>query len=61
MKDLELNNYGVQEMNVMELLKSNGGNAPVASYLTSDQIEAAGEAIRTAAGFVVGFISGFFG
>jgi len=64
MKKLDLNGFGVQEMNVEETINQNGGSmaGPSASYyMTSDQMNAVGGALRTAAGAVVGFINGFLG
>ncbi len=60
MKTLELKQFGVLEMDALELFESNGGNQPVASYLTSEQIAAGGEAIRNAGAFIGGFIMGLF-
>lgn len=64
MKDLDLNVFGVQEMNVEETIFENGGSmaGPSAGYyMTSDQMNAVGAGIRTAVGSVVGFITGIFG
>jgi len=64
MKNLDLNGFGVQEMNAEETILQNGGSmaGPSASYyMTSDQMNAVGAGIRTAVGSVVGFINGLFG
>lgn len=64
MKTLDLNKYGVLEMNAEETILQNGGSMagpPVGYYMTSDQMDAVGAGIRTAVGSVVGFINGFFG
>ena len=45
------------ELSQIEKRDINGGNVPVASYLTDGQIRAAGNAIRTAAGFICGFLA----
>jgi hypothetical protein len=60
MKTLELEQFGVQEMDAVEVFESNGGNQPAASYLTSEQIAAVGEAKRTIGSFIGGFIAGLF-
>ncbi len=64
MKTLNLNDFGVQEMNAEEMRDNNGGSmaGPAASYyMTSDQMNAVGAAIRNGIATVGGFISGFFG
>lgn len=63
MKNVNLNNYGVQEMNAEEMIFQNGGGMagpPASTYMTSAQMNAAGDAIRTGIGFVVGLLSAIF-
>jgi hypothetical protein len=45
------------ELSQIEKRDINGGNVPVASYLTEGQIRAAGNSIRTVAGFICGFLA----
>jgi hypothetical protein len=64
MKNLNLNNYGVQDMNVGEMILQNGGGmagTAASYYMTSDQMNAVGAAIRNGIATVGGFISGFLG
>jgi len=56
MKKLDLNKYGVQKMNAGEMCYVDGGNQPVASYMTDAQIQAAGNAVQTVVGFFVGIV-----
>jgi len=58
MKNLDLNNYGVQEMNAGEMGNVDGGSeARASTYMTSDQMNAVGAGIRTGIGFVVGILA----
>ncbi len=60
MRNFDLNNYGVLEMNAKEVLESNGGNQPIATYASSESCAAAGEAIASAACAAGSFVYGFF-
>jgi hypothetical protein len=51
----------MKELEKSELMEVDGGNQPVTTYLTSDQIAAAGDALANAGAFVFGFILGFLG
>ena len=42
-------------------MEVDGGNQPVATFLTAEQITAAGDAIVYAGAFAWGFVLGFFG
>jgi len=61
MKTFDLKAYGVSEMSALEARAANGGERPIASYLTDEQIAAGGEAIGTAFGWVCGFVLSVIG
>jgi hypothetical protein len=48
-------------MSDAQMMEVDGGNQPVASYLTDGQISAAGDIIRAGARYAAGFICGFLG
>ena len=51
----------MKELEKCELMAINGGNQPVATYLTAEQITAAGDAIANTGAFILGVVCGFFG
>lgn len=51
----------MKELEKSELMKVDGGNRPAATYLTAEQITAAGDAIIYCGAFAWGFLLGFFG
>lgn len=51
----------MEKLNKTELQNINGGNQPVATYLTSNQIEKVGNALANSGAFIYGFIRGFLG
>ena len=59
MKNLDLNAYGVQEMNRNAVVQINGGGT-AGNYngnVSSEMIKGS----QTVGGYIVGFIAGFFG
>lgn len=62
MKNLDLNKYGVQEMNAGEIICIDGGSeARASTYMTGAQMRAVGRAIVDGFDAVCGFCNGFFG
>jgi len=55
-----LNAFGIQEMNAMELLEINGGNVPSSYYMDDDVIAANGDTISVVGYFIAGFFVGLF-
>ena len=51
----------MKELEKCELMEVDGGNQPVASFLTDQQIEAAGDALANTGAYIFGVFCGFFG
>ncbi len=62
MKNLDLNAFGVQRMDTMELLVNNGGSPSQSSvgWLSDESQAALGDMVTQAGYFVYGFVVGFF-
>ena len=57
MKTLDLNNYGIQEMNAVEMREVDGGSPASCASGMSAMGRACVDAVKTAYGFVCGFFA----
>lgn len=63
MNSLDLNACGIQEMDALDLIGTNGGDSPstcAVTYMTDEQKEALGDAVTVVGYFLYGFVVGFF-
>ena len=51
----------MKELEKSELMEVDGGNQPMANFLTEGQITAAGDALANTGAFIFGVVCGFFG
>lgn len=57
MSNLDLNSYGLQEMNAVDMKHVDGGEPPMGSYMTQEQLKAMGDQFGD---FWTGFVNGFW-